>query len=392
MPSVEVDVSVVWNLLSEPRMAPYLRAASGDKAKALALYEWSARTSSAAFEVVGHLEVLLRNALDRCLRDHYCEDHCGIPWFLMPTPGGEHVAGAVALVRERLRPQGKESRHQIIAGLSFGFWAGLLGPKYEDLWRDSLRRAFPNSSGRRKQVSVAVEGVRKFRNRLAHHDSMINVDVPFEIRQVIELASYINTNAAAWLECRSEAMAAYAQRPITTVDTVVVPARNAWSLYQDCRAYVCQPGRTFRAIERIAFYADREIKQDVPAVLHRRDNVEWSPDEAGRLRASCDRHDRKIANVIDRSKEIWTAGRYQVFLLTSPGDTRHRQLPAALPHDGWGRGSAFVQRQRYVSLHSFETAETTADLQSCGSADVASELTGGQSAAEAAPEPAGPSS
>lgn len=70
VPSVDLDEAVVWDMLSEPRMAPYLEAAGGDKGNALRLYEWSARTSSAAFEVVGH------------------QDQCGIPWFLMPTPGG----------------------------------------------------------------------------------------------------------------------------------------------------------------------------------------------------------------------------------------------------------------------------------------------------------------
>lgn len=119
MPSVDIDA--VWDMLSEPRMAPYLDAAGCEKAEALRLYEWSTRTSSAAFEVVGHLEVLLRNSLDRSLRRHFREEQCGIPWFLLPTPGGEHVADAVATVRERLRPLGKESRHQIIAGLNFGF-------------------------------------------------------------------------------------------------------------------------------------------------------------------------------------------------------------------------------------------------------------------------------
>ena len=218
--------------------------------------------------------MLLRNALDRCLREHFREEQCGIPWFLLPTPGGEHVAEAVTVVRERLRPLRKESRHQIIAGLSFGFWSGILGHKYEDLWRDCLHRAFPNSSGRRKQVAVAIERVRKFRNRLAHHDSTINVDIPFEIRQVIELASFIDDNAAKWLQQCSNVMEVYAQRPIKVEDTVVVPAKYAWSLYEESRAYVCQAGRAFRPVERIAFYADREIKQDVPAVLYRRDNVQ----------------------------------------------------------------------------------------------------------------------
>ncbi len=293
---------------------------------------------------------------------HFDEDQCGIRWFLLPTPGGEHVADAVAAVRERLRPQRKESRHQIVAGLSFGFWSGLLGPKYEELWRDCLHRAFPNSSGKRKQVAVAVERVRKFRNRLAHHDSTINVDIPFEIRQIFELASYIDADAAKWLERCSNVMDVYAQRPVTVADTVVVPGKQAWPLYESCHAYVCQTGRAFRPIERMAFYVAREVKLEIPAVLHRRDNVEWTSEEASRLRASEDRFDRKIAAAVDASRSTLADGRYQVFLLTRPGHPHHRQLSADLPHSGTGRGSAFVQRQRYVSLHSLETAATTADL------------------------------
>lgn len=157
-------------------------------------------------------------------------------------------------------------------------------------------------------------------------------------------------------------MAVYAHRPVTVDDTVVVPAKHAWSLYESCHAYVCQSGRAFRPIERIAFYVDREVKREIPAVLHRRDNVEWTSEEAGRLRASADRFDWKIANVIDTSGPVWADGRYQVFLLTGDGHPSHRRLSADLPHTGTGRGSAFVQRQRYVSLHSLETAVTTEDL------------------------------
>ncbi|MBP2323926.1 hypothetical protein JOF56_004311 [Kibdelosporangium banguiense] len=112
----------------------------------------------------------------------------------------------------------------------------------------------------------------------------------------------------------------------------------------------------------MAFYADREIKPDIPAVVHRRDNVEWTCEEAARLRASADRFDRKIATVIGTSVATWTDGRYQVFLLTPRGHPDHRELRAALPHQASGRGSAFVRSQRYVSLHALETATTTADL------------------------------
>ncbi|MDT0300516.1 hypothetical protein [Streptomonospora wellingtoniae] len=203
MPHPEHDAGIVWNRLSEPRMAPYLDRAGGDKGDALALYEWSTRIAAAAFEDVGHVEVLLRNAVDSCLRRHFREDERGIPWFLMPLPGGEGAAAPVRSVRQRLREDGKESRDQIVAGLTFGYWSGLLGAEYADLWRECLHRAFPNAPGRRRKVYEALDGIRAFRNRLAHHDSMLGVDVPFEARRVFEAARWIDAEAAAWLEHRS---------------------------------------------------------------------------------------------------------------------------------------------------------------------------------------------
>jgi hypothetical protein len=149
-----------------------------------------------------------------------------------------------------------------------------------------------------------------------------------------------------------------------------VPARDAWPFYQSAYAYVCQPGRWFQPVDRIAFYADREIKADIPRITERRDNVPWTVQEATRLAASGNRTDRKIGAVITASRAVtgpdgspaWPDGSYQVFLLTRPGDPEHRVLPQALPHPGRGRGSAFVQRQRYLSLHALQTAATTANL------------------------------
>ncbi|UJW34335.1 hypothetical protein L3Q67_11525 [Saccharothrix sp. AJ9571] len=67
--------------------------------------------------------------------------------------------------------------------------------------------------------------------------------------------------------------------------------------------------------------------------------------------------------MISASAATLTGGRYQVFLLTAPGHPDHRSLQKALPHHATGRGSGFVQKQRYVSLHSLETAVDTTDLQ-----------------------------
>lgn len=248
-------------LLSEPRLNPYLRESHGDIDAALALYAWNVQMAAASFETIAHLEVVLRNALDSALRDYFREASVGMPWFLLTPPLNPDMERSITAVRDRLRPLGQDTRHQIIAGLSFGFWS------------------------------------------------------------------------------------------------------DAWPFYVHARAYVCQPNRWFRPVDRIAFYADQEVKPDIPRIVARRDNVPWTDAEAQRLERSDDRTDRKIATVIrDSRAHGWAEGSYQVFLLTSPGDGRHRTLPHPIPHQTAGRGSAFVQRQRYVSLHALETAATTADL------------------------------
>lgn len=318
--------------------------------------------TSAAYELIAHVEVFLRNAIDRALAQRYRDAECGIPWLLREPPLDADAMRRVTEVRDRLRAQQRESRHQIIAGLSFGFWSGMLGAKYEEEWRQSLRHAFPGGDGTRKRASVLVEAVRKFRNRLAHHDSVLGLDIPFEVQRVHALAALLGSEPAAWLRAADRTPDVYRERPVTTIDTAVVAARHAWPLYEQERAYVCQAGRWFRPVARLAFYTDREIKADVPLIRHRRDNVVWTEDHAVELSAGS-REDRKIAAVIRASRrEEWTEGVYQVFLLTRPGDADHRVLPSALPHRTSGRGSAFTQRQRYVSLHALETATTTADL------------------------------
>lgn len=75
----------------------------------------------------------------------------------------------------------------------------MLGTKYQELWRAAIRHAFPAGDGTRKQVAVLVEAVRKFRNRLAHHDSVLAVDIPFEVSRVHSLAALCGPAIAAWL-------------------------------------------------------------------------------------------------------------------------------------------------------------------------------------------------
>lgn len=348
--------------LPTPRVAPFLQAAEGDAEKALDLYTWNARMAGAALEQLAHLEVLLRHAIDTQLAADVDEESVGIPWFLLP-PYFSEQRNEIEKVRARLRARQRETRDQIVAGLPFGFWAGWFGSKYEKLWRRALYRSFPNGSGTRKQVTRLVEQVRKFRNRVAHHDSLINIDVGFEMSAVFDLAALIDRRYSEWMRKIDRTDMIGKARPVTPSDTVVVPGGDVWPFYRKSRAYVCQAGRYFRKVKHIAFYYEGKIQCDVPAIKKRYDNVVWSGGEVARLEKSKIPYDRKLAKIIkEGSSGDLKHGVYQVFILSSEDDPAHVRLDAPLRNDLTGKGSAFVNKQRYTSVHQLRFAQDLGDL------------------------------
>lgn len=328
--------------------------------------------AAACLETMAYAEVMLRNAIDRELALYAREETRKIPWFMIPTiTGASHSSITRSIEEARARLRGlsphKDSRNQIIAGLSFGFWPQLFGANHEDLWRAALSKALPGADRNlRKSVAGKLERLRPFRNRLAHHDSLLNQDIMFHLDAMLTLVEWISPDARSWLEAHERVTDVYRRRPVTPLDTLIVPATNAWGLYQSHGVYVCPPGRNFRSFDYMAFYADREIKPRIAKLRYHRDNVDWSAGEATRLAAltgEAHKFDRKIGAVITASKALgWSEGRYQVFLLAGDNDPATIALPGPIPHNHKGKGKGFVQRHRYSSHHSLQSATSTDDL------------------------------
>ena len=105
----------------------------GDLEQALALYEWNSSVAAAFFEVLGHFEVLLRNALHEQLTiwhtsrgrtDAWYDDRRGLL--------DEHSRDDIAKAREKLRRSHEtEVPGKMLAELGFGFWRYLLDKRYE---------------------------------------------------------------------------------------------------------------------------------------------------------------------------------------------------------------------------------------------------------------------
>lgn len=107
------------------------------------------------------------------------------------------------------------TRGRVVAGLSFGFWRALFDKKYSALWVSHLHRAFPNGSGDRAQIAAVMSNLVPFRNRIAHHETIVRRPIERHYDELLELATYIDVDAAAWIRSIARVERVLSERPGT---------------------------------------------------------------------------------------------------------------------------------------------------------------------------------
>lgn len=164
-------------------------------------------------EVIHHVEVLMRNAIDRRLR--LDEPHNAVrSWLVEPAVLEPGELNAVTLAITRLRRLRRPvTRARVVAGLPLSFWTRLLGTQYEELWKASLHHAFPHSPGLRKAVAGQLNRISQLRNDIAHHQPIIDIPVADRHEDMLALAAAVDPAAAAWIGALSRVGETLAARP-----------------------------------------------------------------------------------------------------------------------------------------------------------------------------------
>jgi Abi-like protein len=193
--------------VSVPRLSPYLNAA-GSVDNALALYRWNSAMSASLFELVGHAEVVLRNALADELTNlrtasgdstgaWFWADPQGPPWF-QPWWQPEMIKNLNRARSKAKDATGTVRPGKVVAELTFGFWRYLLTAHYEaSLWTPALRYAFPQRIAR-STVYDLVEKINILRNRVAHHEPIYRRNLQTDISRIEQLLDWISPDTSQW--------------------------------------------------------------------------------------------------------------------------------------------------------------------------------------------------
>ena len=93
-----------------------------------------------------------------------------------------------------------EKTGQLIASLSFGFWTAFFGKSFEQLWRQELRFIFKtNDPLKRGYIASNLKSIRILRNRIAHHECILKMDLDNLEKSAYELINWLSPTALEWL-------------------------------------------------------------------------------------------------------------------------------------------------------------------------------------------------
>jgi hypothetical protein len=172
--------------MGAPRFARYLAECSGDREKAIALYEWNLALGQAMMRDIAHFEIALRNAYDRTMRHRWKGQH----WLIDPaspvlvplwarrrghgTDLNKHNRDSISAAIARAGSQ-PPSPDELVADLTLGFWRHLTDSAHEKtLWVPYLYHAWPKKTAR-AAVDHTIGEITQVRNRIAHHEPLFAV-------------------------------------------------------------------------------------------------------------------------------------------------------------------------------------------------------------------------
>jgi hypothetical protein len=277
-PYLPEQLNAIRAAISEPRFATYLSKAGNHEEYAIALYLYNARVAKAILYPLSVVEVTLRNAVDdilvRRFGQNWHQDTALRDLILMPE--------GLATLDKAIKRAGQQApRSQVVATLTLDFWSNLFRPDYGSLWRTSVNIAFPNlqHGETRHEIQNLVRPINVFRNRVAHHEPVLDLNVTDVLAKIVRLTELRCQETAAWLRhhctlntvvrsrprldnSSTDSVSAKLDRNFVNVDVDTTLQKLAGFVDEKHQAIVCLssegvPVAAFTAFDVVRFISDR---------------------------------------------------------------------------------------------------------------------------------------
>jgi hypothetical protein len=179
--------------ISRVRLKKYLEMADGNLDAAISIYEQNIKISEAMYPVLQGLEICLRNTINLAMEEVF-----GNNWLTNGTPPFD--GGTIREIQITAQKLKSPTNDDIVAALKFSFWVSLIAPRYDaTLWRMAIYRGFNSMRGlRRSVIHGRMNALRRFRNRVAHHEPVMNNATQMH-DEALEAIRWMCRDTAVWI-------------------------------------------------------------------------------------------------------------------------------------------------------------------------------------------------
>jgi len=202
--------------ISQDRWRTYQIASGFDNGLAHRLYLWNAALGQSFHFPLQCAEVALRNVTHRALSVDHSAAWCYERQCLSLLDNYSIAAIEKARHRLRLKHDSDPIAPQIVATLPLGFWVNLLKQRYHDvLWTGHSANAFPhlNENETLSSVRSVASHIRRFRNRVFHHEPLIRHDLTKEYSRILQLLGWICPETRDWMRRHASVPRVIRERP-----------------------------------------------------------------------------------------------------------------------------------------------------------------------------------
>lgn len=201
-PRTAADLAALREAISPARLSTYLRRTHGNERRALELYAWNIRAGAALCPILQMNEISLRNAVNRALVSQLGPEWPYAEGFLrsLPTPERDTFMRCRAKLERGLR-RPRASTGDVVAAQTYWFWVTLLTSRFEQrIWSREFASSFPSAPVRidREVVHRRADTIRQLRNRIAHWEPLLEVDLAGAHQRAASMVRWISPRAAAW--------------------------------------------------------------------------------------------------------------------------------------------------------------------------------------------------
>lgn len=185
-------------VISGPRLDKY-RGADSTELEVLTYCLFNTALCESFYPSLQFLEVGLRNSIYNAL--HFTTKD---PKWFKSAMMCNRCLEDVETAENTLIDNGKDpdDPNAVVAELNFGFWVRLFNKHYQiPLWNNKAfhSRALPNASSLervRYKLAVRLDEIRRFRNRVFHHERILPSDLRSQHTKIIEMIGWISTELA----------------------------------------------------------------------------------------------------------------------------------------------------------------------------------------------------